>query len=414
MVRSVFALYAAAAATTAIAGILHLMLGPGSLGFNVNNGIFFIISGIVQIFWIIPMLARWGKLWYYVGIVGTIILIGMWAITRIPGNPITGRGGPVNAMAIATETFQLAFIGLAVAIIIYERMKRLDSSTATGLPMKKKSVMILAVIVVAIVLAGLFVPMSMGRPMGQPPGQPGQSPGQFGGPQQFPTQTTASTNQTCTLTPSLIEVEGTPQQTEGPYFIDEKLNRSDIRPDPSDGSVQEGVPLRLAIHVYDVDDGSCIPLYGAHVDIWHANYQGLYSDILEAGTAGKKYLRGYQVTDNNGTVQFTTAYPGWYEGRALHIHIKVRTFEESEKMFEWTSQFYLNDSITAQVHEQSPYSNHGQPDTTNNQDGIFTGPSSDGLVQNNSGERLMLDLTKDEQGYLGTFNVVVDASQQSE
>jgi len=93
-------------------------------------------------------------------------------------------------------------------------------------------------------------------------------------------------------------------------------NRSDIRSDPLDGSVQEGVPLRLILHVYDVDDndgdgiGSCISLSGAQVDIWHANSQGVYSDVQDAGTAGKKFLRGYQMTDDNGTVRFTTIYPG--------------------------------------------------------------------------------------------------------
>ena len=94
------ALYYAAAVTTAIAGILHLMLVPSIIGWNPNSGIFFIISGIAQIFGVIPMLKRWGRIWYYIGIAGTIILIIMWAITRMPGNPITGRGVPISDMAI--------------------------------------------------------------------------------------------------------------------------------------------------------------------------------------------------------------------------------------------------------------------------------------------------------------------------
>jgi protocatechuate 3,4-dioxygenase beta subunit len=98
---------------------------------------------------------------------------------------------------------------------------------------------------------------------------PGPFLGQFGppSPELSATQISASTNQTCQLTPSLIEEEGTPQQIEGPYFVDDMPNRSDIRSDPSDGSVQQGVPLRLALHVYDVDNGSCIPLSGAQVDV---------------------------------------------------------------------------------------------------------------------------------------------------
>src|ERR687889_1061923 len=246
-------------------------------------------------------------------------------------------------------------------------------------------------------------------------GSPGPFSGQFGqlSPELSAAQTSSSTNQTCTLTPSLIEEEGTPQQIEGPYFVDDMPNRSDIRSDPSDGSVQQGVPLYLVLHVYDVDNGSCIPLSGALVDIWHANYQGVYSGVQDAGTGGMMYLRGYQMTDDNGTVRFTTVYPGWYEGRAIHIHVKVRTFEGSEKTLEWTSQFYLNNSISEQVHTQPPYSDHGLPEVTNEEDMIYRGASSDGLVQSNTGERLMLNLIRidDEQSYLGTFNIVLNSGQ---
>jgi protocatechuate 3,4-dioxygenase beta subunit len=255
------------------------------------------------------------------------------------------------------------------------------------------------------------IPSNQG--MASPP--PGPFPGQFGppSPELSATQISASTNQTCTLTPSLIEEEGTPQQIEGPHFVDDMPNRSDIRSDPSDGSVQQGIPLRLVLHVYDVDKGSCIPLSGAQVDVWHANSQGVYSAVQDAGTGGMMYLRGYQLTDDNGTVRFTTVYPGWYEGRAIHIHAKVRTFEGSEKTLEWTSQFYLNNSISEQVHTQPPYSNYGLPEVTNEEDMIYRGASSDGLVQSNTGERLMLNLTKDddEQSYLGTFNIVLNSGQ---
>src|ERR671910_978496 len=114
-------LYYAAAATTAIAGILHLMLVPNIIGRNPNSGIFFIISGIAQIFWVIPMLKRCGKSWYYIGIAGTIILIIMWTTTRMPGNPITGRGGPISEMAIAVEIFQVAYIIITAIILVKER-----------------------------------------------------------------------------------------------------------------------------------------------------------------------------------------------------------------------------------------------------------------------------------------------------
>jgi protocatechuate 3,4-dioxygenase beta subunit len=227
------------------------------------------------------------------------------------------------------------------------------------------------------------------------------------------TQISSSTNKTCSLPPSLIKIKGTPQQTEGPYFVEGMPKRSDIRSDPSDGLVQQGIPLRLILHVYDVDNGSCIPLNGSRVDIWHANSQGVYSGVNDQSTTGKKFLRGYQVTDDNGTVRFITIYPGWYQGRAIHIHVKVHTIEGLEKTLEWTSQFYFNNSINAQVHIQPPYSNHGPPDMTNEQDGIYTGASVDGLVHSNSGKDLMLNLTKDGQSYLGTFNIVLNSGQSS-
>lgn len=113
-------LYYAAAGTTAIAGILHLLLVPNIIGFNVNSAIFFLVSGIAQIFWVLPMVKRWGKMWYYIGIAGTIILIIMWAITRMPGNPITGRGGPISDMAIAIEVFQIAYVIITAIIIARE------------------------------------------------------------------------------------------------------------------------------------------------------------------------------------------------------------------------------------------------------------------------------------------------------
>jgi protocatechuate 3,4-dioxygenase beta subunit len=264
----------------------------------------------------------------------------------------------------------------------------------------------------------LFIFLSYDQVMGSSPSLQ-QFPTQqfpFTPPELSATQRSASTNLTCTLTPSLIEVEGTPQQIEGPYFVDGMPNRSDIRSDTSGGSVQDGIPLRLILHVYDVDDdngngvSSCTPLSDAKVDIWHANSQGVYSGVQDAGTGQNNFLRGYQITDDNGTVHFTTIYPGWYEGRAIHIHVKVRTFEGSNETLEWTSQFYLNNSINERVNTQPPYSKHGPVDMTNEEDFIYTGPSSDGLVKANTGQRLMLKLNEDDkQGYIGTFNIGLNA-----
>ena len=117
-------LYYGAAACTGIAGILHLILVPNAINFNINNAILFLVAVIAQLFWVLPMIKRWGKIWYTIGIIGTVILIGIWAITRIPDNPITGRGGPISEMAIATEVFQIAYVVITAVIIAKERVGR--------------------------------------------------------------------------------------------------------------------------------------------------------------------------------------------------------------------------------------------------------------------------------------------------
>ena len=211
-----FALYVAAAATTAIAGVLHLMLGPNNLNSNINQGILFIVGGIAQVFWIIPMIRRWGTPWYAIGIGGTIVFMALWIITRMPGNPITGRGGPAgNPIAITIEVFQAAFIGLAAAIIIHEHRKKKEkeqqlkhgetkqeveestTKSSTGI----RHMPILGGIVIALILIGLFaLPMLMPSPMGGggPPRQggggapPPSGAGQLEAPQgQAPTQESA-------------------------------------------------------------------------------------------------------------------------------------------------------------------------------------------------------------------------------
>jgi protocatechuate 3,4-dioxygenase beta subunit len=194
-----------------------------------------------------------------------------------------------------------------------------------------------------------------------------------------------------------------PQQTEGPYFVDERLNRSDIRTDPSDGSVKEGVPLDLVFNVSQIDSSSsCTPLAGGVVNVWHCDALGQYSDVRDTAqgfdTRGQKFLRGYQVTDENGTAQFTTIYPGWYEGRTVHIHFKIRTDPGSEKGYEFTSQLYFDDAVTDQVLAQAPYATKGPRSLENDGDGIFR----------DGGDELMLPLTEDGQGYVGTFDIALE------
>jgi hypothetical protein len=124
-------LYYASAATTAIAGILHLIQASNVLDFSLNLGIFFIVAGIAQLFWVVPMVKRWRLPWYLAGIGGTIVLIILFVVTRIPNNPITGRGAPVSPMGIAIEAFEVAFILLTAAVVVYEsRRKQLSGRTA--------------------------------------------------------------------------------------------------------------------------------------------------------------------------------------------------------------------------------------------------------------------------------------------
>lgn len=192
-----------------------------------------------------------------------------------------------------------------------------------------------------------------------------------------------------------------PEQTEGPFFVDEKLNRSDIRVDPSDGSISQGLPLRLVLHVNQVSNNACTPLPGATVDVWHCDALGSYSDVRDnagdsaADTRGKKFLRGYQLTDAAGKVEFQTIYPGWYQGRNVHIHYKIRTDTKSEVGHEFTSQLFFDEAITDRVHALAPYAQKGRRDTGNSSDGIFRRGGSD----------LMLQLNQDPNGYLAVYKV---------
>jgi protocatechuate 3,4-dioxygenase beta subunit len=188
-----------------------------------------------------------------------------------------------------------------------------------------------------------------------------------------------------------------PEQTEGPYFVDDRLNRSDIRSDPSDGSVKAGLPLDLAIRVHALRGQECAALPGVMVDVWHCDALGVYGDVRDRSfdTRGKKFLRGYQITDGSGTARFTTIYPGWYSGRAVHIHFKIRTTPKSRRGYAFTSQIYFNDALTERIHSQAPYAAKGPGRIPNRQDGIFQ----------EGGEELILQLTPNSTGYAGTFDI---------
>ncbi len=187
----------------------------------------------------------------------------------------------------------------------------------------------------------------------------------------------------------------TPEQTEGPFFTDARLDRSDIRTDPSDKSVSKGVPLILNLRVSSIGSPGCTPLAGAMVDVWHCDAAGVYSDS-GGNTAGRKFLRGHQLTDAGGTARFTTIYPGWYPGRAVHIHFKVRMIAGSSLGHEFTSQLYFDEAVTDRVLARAPYSARGaRSRTLNGNDGLFR----------RGGSRLMLALAESGGGYAGGFHI---------
>jgi hypothetical protein len=114
-------LYYVAAGATFIAGVLHLTLVPNVIDRNIGTGILFLVGGIAQIFWVIPTVRRWGTPWYYVGMAGTLVLIIIWVTTRIPDNPITGRGGSISNIGFATELFQVIYIVVSIIIVLKDR-----------------------------------------------------------------------------------------------------------------------------------------------------------------------------------------------------------------------------------------------------------------------------------------------------
>ena len=191
-----------------------------------------------------------------------------------------------------------------------------------------------------------------------------------------------------------------PALTEGPYFVDEKLNRSDIRSDPANGTVRPGVPLRLALRVSRLSRGACAPLPGAMVDLWHCDALGVYSDVQDPGgnTVGQKFLRGYQTTDGEGLARFTTIYPGAYRGRAVHIHFKVRAAAAGGRVHDFTSQLFFDDTLSDQVYAQPPYTGRGDQRLRNARDGIYR----------NAGDQLTLAVTPAAPGYTATFELALE------
>jgi protocatechuate 3,4-dioxygenase beta subunit len=177
----------------------------------------------------------------------------------------------------------------------------------------------------------------------------------------------------------------TPEQTEGPYYIDDHLLRSDIRED------RKGVLLDLRLPVSS--SAACAAIHGATVEIWHADALGVYSGF---GTGqGRTFLRGGVKTDAKGVARFRSVYPGWYQGRTVHIHVKVHVSGNVVH----TGQLYFRDTTTDAVYRRAPYSSRGERTTRNAQDGIYA----------SGGRQSTLALRRNGAGYAGTLALVVKA-----
>jgi protocatechuate 3,4-dioxygenase beta subunit len=167
---------------------------------------------------------------------------------------------------------------------------------------------------------------------------------------------TGTTIGTGTTTGSACAV--TPSETEGPFPSLTSLLRSDIR------EGRAGTPVNLTITVVNTNSG-CGPVANASVDIWQCDAAGDYS---EYGTQrAETYLRGTQVTNSSGTVNFTTIYPGWYQGRATHIHVEVTVNGRSVKV----TQIAFPENITNAVYSSGVYASRGQNPTSNLRDMVF-------------------------------------------
>jgi protocatechuate 3,4-dioxygenase beta subunit len=178
-----------------------------------------------------------------------------------------------------------------------------------------------------------------------------------------------------------------PEQTEGPYYIEGERVRRTI----TDG--RPGTPLRLRLRV--VDAATCKPIRRAAVDVWHCDAGGLYSGFGDAG-GNRTFMRGVERTDAKGYVTFLTVYPGWYQGRTVHIHVKVHVGGNVVH----TGQLYFPDAVTDAVYRQAPYG--ARPDRT-------TRNSSDAIYRN-GGRRSRLALRKSGAGYVGTITMGVHRS----
>lgn len=200
-----------------------------------------------------------------------------------------------------------------------------------------------------------------------------------------------------------------PELTEGPFFVDEKLNRSNLLTGTTRTSVVNGSPLKIRVRVLKLVGSDFRPFSGAQVDLWHCDVDGKYSDVSapmnHENTSGQNWLRGYQLTDDKGEATFQTIVPGWYPSRAPHIHFKVRKHDvKSNKTAELTSQMFFQTDELEPIYASGAYAAHGQPGTPNKWDSIFNERTPSGST---AGSQLLLSLKKSGDGYEALFTIVL-------
>ena len=188
-------------------------------------------------------------------------------------------------------------------------------------------------------------------------------------------------------------IVASPAMTQGPFFIDlpePPAERADLVGDADRPAVVEAAPLALTIAVYRLDAGGHAPMPGARVDLWHCDAHGVYSG------GGETWLRGHADTDADGLAAFRTVVPGWYPGRAPHVHFKVRPpADGGGEPREFGSQLYFLPDEIARVYAEPPYAARGPADTPNARDFIYNLPLADGTP---AGDRLLLDLDPADGG----------------
>jgi protocatechuate 3,4-dioxygenase beta subunit len=193
----------------------------------------------------------------------------------------------------------------------------------------------------------------------------------------------------------------TAEQEEGPFYVALNRIRSDIVGN------RKGVPLILRVTL--IDSATCKPLKGAAVDVWQADAVGHYSDESQEGTSGQTWLRGLQLTDANGLAKFTTIYPGFYSGRAPHIHVKVRlggrhtTSKYSGGHVSHNGQIFFPEALSTKVYRSSPYTQDANTRTYRKSDRIYTG-------QNGASSVLKITGGSVASGLRGTIIMAVDTA----